>query len=281
MINQMHAFEKKSIDSKIVYYFSGTGNSYYLAKIMAENIGAVLKPIVLLKEGDIVKSDLACFVFPVYDFKAPKIVEDIILSLSAINSKNIIAIGTYGVALANTLKHFNKTLKQINTRLTSGFGIKMPHMAVGSAAISDEDIPNIIVNAENKLERIINYIKMGKTGVVEKTSFFEDMTIIKQFPVVMKILFILIFKGEKALRFRVTSDCISCAQCQKICPVNNIKIVEGKPMFGDNCTSCFACIQWCPKSAINIGKYSFDKMSMRHYHHPKVKVNDLIIDKLL
>ncbi len=115
-------------------------------------------------------------------------------------------------------------------------------------------------------------------GDVEKTSVFEDMTIIKLLPYVIRFLFILIFKGSKSLEFTVTRECINCYQCIRICPVKNIELINKRIVFGRNCTSCFACLQWCPKSAIHIGKYNFKEINMKHYHHPKVKAVDLIFD---
>ena len=52
--------------------------------------------------------------------------------------------------------------------------------------------------------------------------------------------------------FKVSDQCISCGKCEKICPMNNIKLVKGQPVFGENCTWCFGCIARCPKKAIDI-----------------------------
>ena len=88
-------------NSSIVYYFSGTGNSYYVAKTLADRIGAELKPVVSLKKGDAIETDILCFVFPVYDFKPPKIVTEMIEGLSTINANYTVAIGTYEIGRAS------------------------------------------------------------------------------------------------------------------------------------------------------------------------------------
>mgnify|MGYP000035585405 FL=1 len=36
--------------------------------------------------------------------------------------------------------------------------------------------------------------------------------------------------------------------------MNNIKIVNGGSVWGDNCTHCMACIAGCPKEAIEYEK---------------------------
>ena len=62
------------------------------------------------------------------------------------------------------------------------------------------------------------------------------------------------------------SACIGCGKCAKLCPLNNIMLKDGKPVWGDECTHCMACIGNCPTEAIEYGsitqkkeKYNFGK----------------------
>ena len=63
----------------------------------------------------------------------------------------------------------------------------------------------------------------------------------------------------KANAFRADDACISCGQCVKRCPMNNILLKEGKPVWGKECTHCMACICYCPAEAIEYGKKSVGK----------------------
>lgn len=264
-----------------VYFFSGTGNSFYVAKKIALGIGAELRPIVSLTKDDIIDADVLCFVFPLYEFKPPLIVTQIINNLSKINAKITIAIATYGVSLYNSLKHFEKCLKRKNVLLSQGYGIKSPHNAMGSTGLSDVETEKRLNEIDQKITRIMTNIQSRAVLKVERNSIFEDGTIILQLPYIIKLMSILIFKGTKSLSFTVTDDCIGCKLCQRICPVNVIDWVEGKPSFGKDCVSCFACLQWCPTSAIQFGHYTFDQLSIKHYHHPLVTAEDLITDDQL
>lgn len=68
-------------------------------------------------------------------------------------------------------------------------------------------------------------------------------------------------------RFKATENCVGCGICAGKCPESNIKIVDGKPVFGKSCVGCMACAFNCPKDAVKIsvlngwrvnGAYSFD-----------------------
>ncbi len=52
-----------------------------------------------------------------------------------------------------------------------------------------------------------------------------------------------------------TKKCITCGACVSICPVQAIKIVNGKAQINPKkCIKCGSCSQFCPVSAIEIKK---------------------------
>ena len=59
-----------------------------------------------------------------------------------------------------------------------------------------------------------------------------------------------------AKKFRATGACISCGKCANICPLNNIRLKNGFPVWGRSCTHCMACINRCPSQAIEYGKHT-------------------------
>lgn len=83
-------------------------------------------------------------------------------------------------------------------------------------------------------------------------------------------------KGWKSFAFISNEKCDGCGICKKICPVNNIEMIENKPIWSNDCAGCFACINWCLKEAIQLGNANF---KIRQYHHPDVKIMDIINQK--
>ena len=62
------------------------------------------------------------------------------------------------------------------------------------------------------------------------------------------------------IKFIINDNCISCGKCEKLCPLSNIKLIEGQPIWGNHCTHCMACISRCPKGAIEYGKKTKDRI---------------------
>lgn len=72
--------------------------------------------------------------------------------------------------------------------------------------------------------------------------------------------------------FSVNVSCDHCQLCKKVCPVNNIAIINGQHQFGGNCQRCMACIQYCPKSAFSINGKTMDKSK---YVNPKISLEEI------
>jgi len=79
----------------------------------------------------------------------------------------------------------------------------------------------------------------------------------------------------KIKAFSVSDKCISCGQCVKLCPRQNIIMDNGRPKFGTNCAQCLGCLQYCSKNAISIGRITDRR---EHYHNSEVKAEDLMED---
>jgi MinD superfamily P-loop ATPase len=77
-----------------------------------------------------------------------------------------------------------------------------------------------------------------------------------------------------AKAFYTDNKCNSCGICMKVCPVENITISNGKPLWGDHCEMCLACMQWCPNEAIQFGEKSKE---WGRYRNPCVDLKEMFI----
>lgn len=77
-------------------------------------------------------------------------------------------------------------------------------------------------------------------------------------------------------QFSVNDKCNHCGICRDVCPVQNIQITASKPVFRHKCEMCFACINWCPQKAVNWTPLTKNK---KRYHCKGISKNDVVSNR--
>ncbi len=238
----------------MIFYFSGTGNSKHIADKIVNSTGERLvfmsESIIGKKETyEIGEDESVGFIFPVYWYCMPTIVEKFIteLKLSGYQKQYVYAIVSYGIAPGNVMGRFIKTLSTKQIPIDGVFGVKMidNHM-FGFQIVSIDKQKTILDSAEVEIDKIISMI-----GRREKICYITKGKIAFLTPVVGYAY----RKTKHAKKFSVTKDCNGCEQCEKSCPCNVIHIVGGQPKWEGDCTFCLNCIHGCKQSAIRYGKF--------------------------
>ncbi len=261
-----------------IFWFSGTGNSLAAARDIADKINAVLISMASLKDKEHINStaDAVGFVFPVYDFKAPKFVEAFIEKFEGLEDKYVFAVCTYGINPLKCLKKFSLLLAKRGIILHAGFAVMMPHNAVGNSLFSEAHNKKVLAAWKERISSIATIIGNHETHPVETRSVLTGMLLNGLFLRVMKPLIPFLLHvaryGWNSLAFSVNDACTGCKTCSRVCPVGNVSIQDKKPCWGEDCTGCFACIQWCPREAVQLGT---GKIKIRRYHHPEINSSDI------
>ena len=241
----------------MVLYFTGTGNSRYAAERIASIINddcINLFERIKDKNYSEIKSDRDfVIVSPTYGWQIPHILRDWLKQSKLSGSKNIYFIMTCGGEIGNASKYLSSLCKEINMNYMGCAEIVMPenYIALFDAPEKAEAL-RIIENSEPDIEKSAQIILSGKP-ISEKSIGAVDK--IKS-GIVNAVYYPLLIHSKK---FTVSDNCISCGKCVKACVMNNIKLINSKPIWTDNCTHCMACICSCPKSAIEYGKASMGK----------------------
>ena len=128
--------------------------------------------------------------------------------------------------------------------------IVMPehYFAMFSAPQADE-AREIVAKSEPNIDCVIASIQSNQPFAPTRNNLYDRFMSGPVNPIFYKFF-------VKANAFTASSACIGCGQCAKLCPMNNVTLKDGKPVWGKACTHCMACICYCPVSAIEYGKKS-------------------------
>jgi ferredoxin len=253
-----------------IYFYTGTGNSLWTARKLSWMLGNTeLIPLPLAGEGLIrSNSENIGFIFPVHIWGVPTRVVAFLNRLETDSTKYYFAIAVNAGQVAATLIQLKTILKKKNIHLAAGFSICMPSNYIPwGGAIAQEKQQNKFDEALAKIKRIAGSISAKEERAPDKGPAWQNIF----FSAIYHLSFPKVPQMDKA--FWVDEKCSSCMICEKICPVQNVSITNGKPTWQHHCEQCFACLQWCPEEAIQYGKGTSKK---KRYHHPEIKLSDML-----
>ena len=244
----------------MVIYFTGTGNSRYAAKHIADILGdelVSLNELMKTKKSGTFKSEKAyVIVTPDYMSRMPIPVENFLKESTFTSGKEVYFVLTGGAAAGNARKYCEKLAASKGLTYKGTTAVKMPANYVVMYDVTPKQ--NAKAEAEKALpaiEKVAENIKSGKTVTVS-----EDMSGHKAFSAIAPMFNSLMVSAKS---FTANNNCIGCGTCASLCPLNNIKLLNGKPAWGTECMHCMACISACPEKAIDYGKKTADRQ--RYY----------------
>lgn len=245
----------------MILYFSGTGNSRYLAEIIQKHTGDDLislnERIKAENYSTIHSKNPLVFVVPTYAWQIPHVVRDFILRTNFTGCKKTYFILTCGVDTGNA-SYFAKLLcHQKNFKYMGLRTIVMPENYIALFSVPSKKISAKLISAAvPKAAGTANYILNGKKLPIEKCGFADKA----KSALINDIFYRFVISASG---FYATNKCIGCGRCAELCPLNNIKLIDSKPIWGNKCTHCMACINACPTKAI---EYKHNTKYKRRYY---------------
>ena len=258
----------------MIFYLSGTGNTLWAAKLIAEATDDKLVSIADVIETNYcfkpTLSERIGFCFPVHGWRPPKIVRRFVqnLKISDFSGHYCYALCSAGDTVGEAMDIFQADIAKVGLHADSVFSIIMPESYVG-LPFMDVDKPSREKlkkqKAEADMKIIANEIKENKKGI--------ERLVIGNWPRINSRVLgdVFVKKIVTDKPFHVDSNkCVKCGICYDVCPVHNIIGGLGhEPQWkhNDSCLSCFACYHHCPHHAIeygnrtkNKGQYFFNKI---------------------
>ncbi len=268
----------------MIYYFTGTGNTLSLARNTAEKLeGEVeLVPVArFMQTEDAVSEDTARrvsagrietgpantvgFFFPIYSSDAPWPVKAALERMDLPENAYLYAVADCNARYGLAYDIFNGLLDHLKRRtLDYAEVVKMPGNCHESNAAENKQRLELENFFTNLIARNVNQRFVGTMLNFYTEEASTHATRHK-------------YDGTPFAAWNVAEDrCIGCGICEKVCPMCNIRLTDGKPVFFDRCAYCFACFHFCPQQALYKEMDHFRPEDMRsQYHHPAVTIEDI------
>lgn len=251
----------------MIFYFSGTGNSRYAAEKVG---GAINEQAIDMARSrldekftfEVKDQEKIGFVFPVYYYGPPTIVEEFMSKLKIYGNEHpyVYVIMTCGSNSGGADKYVDKILLDHGLETEAFYTIPMvDNFIMGYDLSNEEDRKSINKKAEERIDKVIKSI-IVKGASDRKSSHFDQLLTGTVYPFYVR--------GRKTKKFFANDRCVSCNLCEEICPAQAIKMVDGRPVWVlDQCIHCVACINRCPAEAIQYGDATKKR---RRYVHPSI-----------
>lgn len=264
-----------------IFYFSGTGNSLYIARELQKKFpNSSLVPMLSKVASNKIRvdGDTIGLIFPIHSFTLPIPVKEFLEKAVFNEISYIFAIATRGGSPCNVFTDADNLLKKKGKQLDAHFFINMPNNFTHIAETpAQKNIQKLNSEALEKLETIKNIVGCKETyhEKILNKSFFRKKVL---FPILSAFLHKTRYLHTDK-KFYAESNCTGCGLCAATCLSNKIEIIGGNPHWKNDtaCIFCFACLNYCPIKAIQIrGSKSVEK---GRYHHPEVTSNEISMQK--
>lgn len=252
------------MSKNVIFCFSGTGNCLDIAKNIARELGDT--DIIMMRKApertSVLDAERVGFVFPCYAGGLPGKVEEYVRR---------VAIGpdAYKFAVCSCAAYPGLGLSIIDSIVDLDYWSVISHQSaciwlmphtMMVPPLSQEKAQK---RSEDMAARIAGDILAGKKCEGKPAAPAFNKLEASLWPDLSK---------KKAAKLTAGDACVGCGQCAKLCPRGNIRLENGRPVFGGDCVQCLSCLQFCPKQAIHMGGATRKR---QRYHNPHVTAGEL------
>lgn len=235
----------------LMLYFSGTGNSRYIANLFSQKTGAECYSIE--EKMDFRKAieahETLAFCYPIYGSYVPRIMREFVATYTdKLKDKKVIIFCTQLMFSGDGARVFTDLLPEGYGEVIYAEHFNMPNNICNVNLFrvrNGEETKRYIKIAQKKMEHVVQDLNKGKIKKrgFNKVSHYLGKSQSAFWPEV---------EERSKASVKVDEDCIQCNKCVKLCPMKNLKLEDNAIQQKNNCILCYRCVNACPKKAITV-----------------------------
>lgn len=226
----------------MLFYFTATGNSLYVAKQLDDDRLSIAQAI--HEKEKQYAADKIGVVCPVFGHEVPELVREFLLE-AEFKTEYFYLILTYGNRHGGAAKLAREMLED--------FGIQPAYINV--VLMVDNFLPGFDMDEQKRMDKKVEaQIGRIREDIGNRVKFIAPVTDNDR-AVHQEYLnrTARMPKETFANIYRITDECIGCGICMKICPRKCFRVEGQKTTWNpEGCMVCMACIHACPMTAIRM-----------------------------
>jgi len=232
-------------------YFSGTGNSKYIAELFCRNMGSACYSIEENVDFEelIDANETIGFCYPVYMSRVPRIMREFVgKHMASLKGKKLIIFCTQLILSGDGARAFADMFARDYVEVIYAEHFFMPNNVSNVFLLpmtSAKRIEKCMVKSQRKMQSACRNINNGK---IKKRGF----NIISRALGLIQAVFMSTVEKKANDSVVIIEACTKCRICVSVCPMNNLAYENETITHKHNCTMCYRCINKCPPKAITV-----------------------------
>jgi len=248
--------------SILTIYFSGTGNTAFVAKEFARRMGG--KCLSIEDDADFVAeiaaSDTIAICYPIYGSRVPLIMRRFAAKHTAeLAGKKLVILVTQLLFSGDGARVFTDMFPPGHFDVIYAEHIILPNNVNNFPILrptSKKSAAKQKLYAKSVIERVCGDIG---AGIVRRRGFTDFARFLGSVQGVM-------WQGKNSniepsklsmehtgkSSVKISESCTACGLCAKKCPMKNLEVWDNTLVHKNNCTICYRCVNLCPHKAITV-----------------------------
>lgn len=249
----------------MIICFSGTGNSLRVARQLSSLLGdsitelrgsVLLSPEQFRTDG----SERIIWVFPTHSWGVPPMLLRFMRKTKIVCCDHYM-VTTCGDDIGNCHIMWRKAVTETGGNPVAAFSVTMPNTYVAFPGFDTDSAELEYDKLEKSADRVRAVAECIRSGKAVDDVTRGAMPWLKTSVIYPWFVRNMI----NPRKFHLSDSCVGCGTCAGSCPVDNITLKDGRPVWGNTCAMCLACYHSCPGRAIDYGKLTRGK----HQYKPE------------